>query len=106
MANGVITYVPSPSYFKSYFHAQSDSQYSHYYTDAPFNADSLHWSEFYEYYHADFKDYIYTFESVEDLRSKLTADDIDPKQSRSRGKILMADIANKSLGLWSKLIKF
>lgn len=68
-----------------------------------FKAEPDNWENYFEYYNSDFKDYFYTFDSMDDLYSQLSAaGDADPRNLKQRGMELMKKIGEASLRDWSK----
>lgn len=100
LSEGVVTYVPTPRYLQMLV---SKRKYGFWYVE---NAiDSNGWQENFEYYNKDFSEFYYQFDSIQELREKLDADDVDPRKVASRAPEMWQRIQQQTLRDWAKILE-
>ncbi|KAI9345612.1 hypothetical protein BDR26DRAFT_856334 [Obelidium mucronatum] len=63
------------------------------------------WQDYVEYWYDDMKDYVYIFDTIEELREILKKPEIDTRGIRERGESIWKELNKQSLSSWSKVLK-
>jgi hypothetical protein len=104
LAAGVVTLVPTPAYLEKLVALKGKYGFGFHYIEDAVEKNGGNWSDYFEYYSKDLKEFYYQFDSVDELKLLLKKPVLDDRGVSEKMVVAWGKIQEESLRKWKELL--